>query len=43
MFIIAAYFYHVIIAWYCGLDIFSPKEAMDWGIEVIASAGSDYD
>ena len=40
---IAAYFYHVMIAWYCGLDIYSPKEAMDFVIEMIAAGGSDYD
>ena len=43
MVFIAAYFYHVMIAWYCGLDIYSPKEAMDFVIEMIAASGSDYD
>ena len=42
MVFIAAYFYHVMIAWYCGLDIYRPKEAMDFVIEMIAASGSDY-
>ena len=40
---IGAYFYHVMIAWYCGLDISSPKEAMNFVIEMITAQGSEYD
>ncbi len=39
---IASYFYYLIIAWYSGLDILSPKEALDVALQFIQPDGSDY-
>lgn len=39
---IAMYFYHVVIAWYTGLDIATPKEAIEYVLEMGRGFDDDY-
>lgn len=39
---IAMYFYHVVIAWYTGLDVATPKEAIEYVLEMSRGFDDDY-